>query len=273
MDYEKKANWLPMIGMITSMVLLFLGLVVSIYFDTYLGEENDKKDVSHTFRVEGYVEKEIIGNFPEKTEIFSAWKNSIWRNSEKSINYKVSVFYHNGEIEEMEVKYTPKLLWEGGNGTNKIREERRIIKGNTTEKIVRYIKITSDGEVVEIEEIKGNTRTIFPKNISSIIGTDFYASWMLRLKDKANWTEIIKVKDNTSNILKIINVTYFVDGYEEIEGRENFKVIMNCSETLISNDVEKTQNYTKVLWIDAQRRILTKGETNTENAHIIMSIQ
>jgi len=266
MDYEKKAkiaNWLPLIGAITSMIVILGWAVI-----TYLEEENDKKDVSHTFRVEGYVEKEIIGNFPEKTEIFSAWKNS-----RESINYKVSVFYHNGEIEEMEVKYTPKQLWKGVNGTNKIREERRIIKGNTTEKIVRYIKITSDGEVVEIEEIKGNTRTIFPKNISSIIGTDFYASWMLRLKDKANWTEIIKVKDNTSNILKIINVTYFVDGYEEIEGRENFKVIMNCSETLISNNVEKTQNYTKVLWIDAQRRILTKGETNTENAHIIMSIQ
>ncbi len=153
-----------------------------------------------------------------------------------------------------------------------LKEERKMIKGNTTETLIRYIEIDSNtGNVIKIEEIKEDKMLLYPMKIASIVETDFYASWMLKLKENITWTEIIKVTED--NISKIIKATYFVDGYEKIDERKCFKVNVNYSETFMSGVIEKTKYSTKILWVDVEKRFIIKADTKTENAHIIMYIQ
>jgi len=266
MDYEDKAKigeWAPVLGAMIAIVVIVGSLLIP-----YIEEKMEKESVSYVVKVDAEIEKEIIGDFPNKTAKFSIWEG---RNKENKI-YNVSVFDKDGEIiGKVNIKYLPKRT---GKGINKIKEERKMIRGNVTETLIRYIEIDSNtGEIIQIEEIKGDKMIVYPKKIASIMETDFYASWALRLKENAKWTEIIKIKDNISDQSKIIKTTYFVEGYEEVNGIKCFKVSVNSSETFTSGNVEKTQNSTKKLWIDAQKRILIKSETRTKDTYTIMSIQ
>jgi len=164
--------------------------------------------------------------------------------------------------------------WKINTGGDEVIQNITIITKGNSKKVSEKLDIT--GYLYHVNTNNGSILQMNDSNSSlCFLCINFFYEWMLYLKPDIKWTDKVE-KYEDAGYVPVFKMDYIVEGIENVNGRDCFKVTATGTDTVTSGVSYKGKTETKtkkilmkdIFFIDVEKRILVRMERFEDNVKI-----